>query len=163
MGRRLDKLEGWAATISKSSRETKVFHKAADLLNRSAVDAALKAIVEEIGKIDIFVSNAGSIQAPSPVVRYNGNELTRCFKLNVVSTLNAIQAFMPLAGSNPIFLNTSFCLSNVAPWVETGAYSITKAANLKMMDCLAAENLNLHVPTEMNGRHKEAPDVGTWL
>ena len=163
LGRRLDKLEGWAATISKSSRETKVLHKAADLLNRSAVDAALKAIVEEIGKIDIFVSNAGSIQAPSPVVRYNGDELTRCFELNVVSTLNAIQAFMPLAGSNPIFLNTSFCLSNVAPWVETGAYSITKAANLKMMDCLAAENLNLHVPTEMNGRHKVGPDVGTWL
>lgn len=171
LGRRLDKLGSGAANISAVSKKVDVFYEQADLLNRFQVDAAFKAIVEKVGKIDIFVSNAGYAAPPGQIVDSSATNLTASFETNVLGALNSVQAFMSFSGPDPVLLNTSTALSHASPWSGAGIYSITKAANLKMMDYLAVENPNLHVvsiqpgwvPTDMNGHQKAAPDVGKWL
>lgn len=171
IGRRLDKLESGAANISAVSKKVEVLYKVADLLNRSQVDAAFRAIVEKVGKIDIFVSNAGYAAPPGQIVDSSTASLASGFEINVLGALNSVQAFMSCSGPDPVLLNTSTALAHASPWSGASIYSITKAANLKMMDYLAVENPKLHVvsiqpgwvPTDMNGYQKEAPDVGKWF
>lgn len=127
-------------------------------------------IANEFGKIDILVSNAGVLPPFGPIVGYNAEDLVRGFEGNVLSAFNAFQAFLPLAGSDPINLNISTCLANIAQLPMASAYAITKAAALKMMEYLGAENPHLRVisvqlgwvPTDMNGHQAEAPDVGKF-
>lgn len=168
LGRRLEKLESGAANISAVSKKTQVLYEVADLLNRSQVDIAFKAIVEKVGKVDILVSNAAYIVTPGSIVDCSPDILLRGFEVNVMGALNAAQAFMLVSGSDPVLLNTSTCLAHMSPWSGVGPYAITKAANLKMMDSLAIDNPDVHivnvqpgwVATDMNGHQKEAPDVG---
>jgi len=172
LGRRLDRLKTSATAISAAASErTDVLYETADLMDRTQVDTALKSITDKVGKIDIFVSNAGALPEPGPILGYNAATFMRGFELNVLSAFNAIQAFMPLAGPEPVLLSISTASAHFAPMPGFAAYSASKAANLKMVDYLAAENPQLHVvniqpgwiPTEANGMRAEAPDVGMLL
>lgn len=171
LGRRLDKLKSGAANISAATKNTQVLYKVADILNRTEVDAAFEAVVEKTGKIDILISNAGYAADPGQIVDSSTAGLVSSFETNVLGALNVIQAFIVFSGPDPILLNTSTALAYSSPWSGAGIYSVTKAANLKMMNYLAVENPNLHVvniqpgwvPTDINGHQKEAPDVGKLL
>jgi NADP-dependent 3-hydroxy acid dehydrogenase YdfG len=103
IGRRLDKLQAGAASINAASKalNTRVFYQAADLLDAEQVKSAFKAIADEVGKIDILVSNAGVLPPLGRVVGYNTDALVRGFEGNVLGALNAVQTFMSLAGPNP--------------------------------------------------------------
>lgn len=170
IGRRPDKLQAATESLKSATeaQKTKVFYQVADLSNAEQVKSAFRAIAGDSGKIDILVSNAGSLPPFGPIVGYNADDLVRGFEGNVLGAFNAMQAFMPLAGPDPILLNISTCLVNFTPVPMTSAYAITKAAALKMMEYLGAENPHLRVvsiqpgwvPTDLNGHQSEAPDVG---
>jgi NAD(P)-dependent dehydrogenase (short-subunit alcohol dehydrogenase family) len=172
VGRRLDKLQAGVESIKAVTEFTKtqVLYQVADLSDAEQVKSAFKAIADEVGNIDILVSNAGVLPPFGPIVGYNPDDLVRGFDGNVFSAFNSFQAFMPLAGPNPIILNISSCLANITPVPMVSAYAITKAAALKMMEYLGAENPHLRVvniqpgwvPTDMNGHQSEAPDVGKF-
>lgn len=172
IGRRLEKLQAGAKSIKSATEamKTQVFYQVADLSDAEQVKSAFEAIADEFGKIDILVSNAGALPPFGPIVGYKEKDLVRGFEGNVLSAFNAFQAFLPLAGPDPIILNISTCLVNITPVPMTSAYAITKAAALKMMEYLGAENPHLRVisiqpgwvPTDMNGHQIEAPDVGKF-
>lgn len=63
----------------------------------------------------------------------------------MLSVLDAVQAFMSLAGLNLIVLSISTCLVNITLVPMAGAYAITKAAALKMIEYLGKENPYLRV------------------
>ncbi|KIW18372.1 hypothetical protein PV08_02660 [Exophiala spinifera] len=168
LGRRIDKLKEGAEVISKeATKDTKVIFGKADLSDRSQVDAALKSITDQFGKIDILVSNAGYLPTTGVLLDYDPALLMRGFELNVLTTLNILQAFVPLAGADPIVINVSTAMAHFRPVKGAGGYTITKAANLKLVDSFAWENPQIHVvnlqpgwvPTELNGYQKEATDV----
>lgn len=173
LGRRVDKLKEGAEAISKeaTTKETKVLYEKADLSDRSQVDAALKSITDQVGKIDILVSNAGFLPTPGKLLDYDPAFLMRGFELNVLTTLNILQAFVPLAGPEPVVINTSTAIAHFRPVTGAGGYGISKAANLKLVDYFAWENPQIHVvnlqpgfvPTDLNGHPDEATDVGKFL
>ena len=172
IGRRLEKLQAGAESLRSATEamKTQIFYHVADLSDAEQVKSAFQAIADEVGKIDILVSNAGTLPPFAPIVGYNVEDLVRGFEGNVLSAFNAFQEFMPLAGPDPIILNVSTCLVNITPVPMASAYAITKAAALKMMEYLGAENPHLRVisiqpgwvPTDMNGHQSEAPDVGKF-
>ncbi|KAH6995553.1 hypothetical protein BKA56DRAFT_650426 [Ilyonectria sp. MPI-CAGE-AT-0026] len=158
ISRRLNRLEAAAAEIMAAGPATRVVYESADLTDRAAVDGAMKSITDQVGKIDIFISNAGILQDSASVVGYDVRELTRGFELNVIGPFNAVQAFVPHAAPGSMLFNVSSSVAHIAPIPGMFAYAATKAAIIKMFDYVAAENPGLHVvhvqpglvDTEMN-------------
>lgn len=146
LGRRLDRLEIAAAEIrSIANHGTLVICKRADLTKPQEVREAVKDITQFVGNINIFVSNAGFFPKVSSVLDCEADDYMEGFKMNVVTTLNALQAFRPHAAPEAVVLNISTSLAHVSPWPRLSGYCVTKGANLKLMDFFAAENPDIHV------------------
>ncbi|CZR65786.1 related to short chain dehydrogenase/reductase family protein [Phialocephala subalpina] len=85
----------------------------------------IQETVEKLGGLDIVIANA---------------EWNKCWAVNTVSHLQLIQAPIPILDSNPdggVYIITS----SIAGRTQSGssmAYSVTKAAGLHLMKCLAA-------------------------
>jgi NAD(P)-dependent dehydrogenase (short-subunit alcohol dehydrogenase family) len=173
IGRRIEKLKSDAAAISAaaSDKSTHVLYEQADLLDRDQTTRAFQSIAEKVGKIDVFVSNAGGAPEGGVLTSLGTAELVRSFEGNVLTAFNAIQAFLPLAGPDPVLISTNTCMAHFQPIPGFGPYSISRAAALKMTGFFAAENPHVHVvdvqpgwvPTDMNGHQDEAPDSGKAL
>lgn len=171
LGRRLDRLETAAVDISKAKAdpETLVLFEVADLMDRAQVDMAFRSIYEKVGNLDILISNAATLIAPGPLLTSDPEAVLQGFKLNALSGLHAVQAFMRVAVEEPTVINTSAAIVHTAPFPGTGVYGVAKAAVFKMLDYLAAENSNMHVvsfqpgilATEMTeGKDIPPQDVG---
>ncbi len=168
LGRRSDKLAAGAATISSQSPTTTVLYETADLLNPTQTITAFQTIVSKTGPIDILVANAGGLAPPGPVAGYSADAFTQSITASTLSLFNAFQAFKSHAGPAPVLLHTSSCMANIAPTPGMGAYSVSKAAALKLADFIGAENPDVRVvnvqpgwvATELNGFQKEATDSG---
>lgn len=148
LGRRLDRLQTSAAEITAAGPGTQVLFETADVTKRTSIDSAMKTIVGQVGKIDIFVSNAGVLTIDGGVASYEESELRRAFDINVIGSFNAVQSFIPFAATGAKLFNISTCLAHlapVAPVKDVFAYSVTKLASTRMFDFVAAENPQLHV------------------
>ncbi|KAF7554312.1 hypothetical protein G7Z17_g3016 [Cylindrodendrum hubeiense] len=167
LGRRVDRLQSGVAAISAANVGTSALYEIADLTSSIQVENALDRIVSKTGKIDIFVSSAGTLSELGPIVGYDSSTFMRSFELNTLTTFNVIQAFTSHCGADPVFINVSTCTAHTRPIYGAGAYNISKLASLKTVDQFAFENEKFHVvqfhpgwvPTEMNGMQAEAPDV----
>jgi len=152
LGRRPDRLIAAVEEIvTVANARTKLHYEVADLMERADVDKALQSIVNKFGKISIFVSNAGWLPMPQLLSEHDPQVFMRSFDLNVRSTFNAIQAFMPVADTEPTFLNISTGVAHLMPMPKMSAYAASKAANAKMVDYLAAENPHIHVVNTQPG------------
>lgn len=173
IGRRLDRLESGAATISAAvpkDAKTQVLYEQADLLSRDDTTRALHSIANKLGgKIDVLVSNAGPEPDVGPITDATDEKLLRNFQGYVLTSIHAIQAFLPLAGPDPILLSTNTCFAHWPAISNFGLYSVSRAALLKLADYIQAENQHVRVvsvqpgwvASETNGNSKEAPDSGT--
>ena len=159
LGRRMDRLVTASEAIKGvSSKSTNVHYVVTDLTKRADVDNALASIIEKFGRINVLVSNAGAIPALGPTSSVDADTFMSGFDTNVRTALNTIQAFLPLAAPDALLISISTGLSHIAPVPGMSAYSVSKAANLKMLDYFAAEEpgirfVNLHpgvVDTEIN-------------
>lgn len=170
LGRRPDRLQTAAADIAKAvTGHTEVLYEVADLRDRAQVEKALRSISDKVGRLDILVSNAGTLPDPAPVTSYDDEALLRAFRLNTISALHAVQAFVPLAVAQPTVFNISSGIAHFAPMPGMGVYALTKAATLKLFDYFGGENPDMHVvsiqpgvmDTEMNeGTSVKGEDAG---
>lgn len=148
LGRREDRLitASKAITEAASSNKTLVLYRVTDLADSSNVKNSLQSIVDEVGRIAILVSNAGALPEPGPLATHDVEVFMSGFELNVRSALNAVQAFLPLAiPDDPVLINISTAATHLGPMPGMSSYSVSKAANHKMMDYLAFENPGLYL------------------
>lgn len=171
LGRRVNRLEECAAEIAKiASVKTKVLYEVADVSHRAGFDKALDSVVEATGRIDVLVNCAGVKPYSGAIAKYEAEELLRALEVNVVGTVNIIQAFSQHAVEGSLLLNISSGTAHTAPVFGEGAYNTSKLAGAKLVDQFGSENPQFHVvnvhpgwvPTEMNGMQKEAPDDSMW-
>lgn len=167
VSRRQEVLEKAVKEIAAAGPNTKVLFATADATDKRSLEAAFKNIIDQTGgKIDIFISNAGYLPTPTPVSEINADQLKQAFELNVITSLNAFQAFLPYASKNAHVFNTSSGIGHMAPIPQIVAYAMTKAAGIKLFDNIALENPDLHVvnvqpgviATEMNAGFQEESD-----
>ena len=157
-GRRIDRLETAAKEIRAAGPQTQVLYQSADMAQVPSVEAAMKSIADQVGKIDIFVHSAGISPAILPLQGYDEKEFRRGFEMIVMGAYNAIQAVLPLAAPDAKFFNISSGIAHMKPIPGLFNYAATKLAVVKLFDYVAVENPGLHViniqpgviKTEMN-------------
>jgi NAD(P)-dependent dehydrogenase (short-subunit alcohol dehydrogenase family) len=90
--RRTAKLEEVAAQVRADGGEA-VVH-ALDLTDEGSVAAFAKAVQEELGPIEVVVSNAGAV-APGAITEIDPERFTRELDLTVVGAHRLVRAFVP--------------------------------------------------------------------
>ncbi|KAF4954321.1 hypothetical protein FGADI_5344 [Fusarium gaditjirri] len=148
VGRRLGCLETAAKAIQAANPSTQVLFETGDVTKFESISTALKNIVDTLGKIDIFIANAGMLPKAGPVYGYDEAQLRQGFEVNVIGIFNSLQAFPPLAAPAAKVIYTGSGISHWAPMAEVPgvfSYAAAKAAALKMVDYFAFENPHIHV------------------
>lgn len=108
----------------------------------SAVEADYQALVEAIeetfGKIDGLLHNAAMLGARTPLKQYADDVWQRVMQVNVNAPFMLTKALLPLCNKKAsiVFTSSSVAHRGKAYW---GAYSVSKAAVLNLMEVLADE------------------------
>lgn len=147
LGRRADRLEGALEELKNAatSDKTILLREICDLADQAQTVRAFDSIVKSVGPIDILISNAGALPDLGPLRGFNATTFMHSFELNVLTALNAVQAFLPRSTTHPTIISVSSCIAHISPMPNVSGYAVSKAANLKLMDYLAAENPELHL------------------
>ena len=99
-----------------------------DVTDRASVDAAVANVVQQAGRIDVLVNNAG-IGAVGPTEEFDDDEFTRVFDTNVFGILRVTRAVVPhmRAQQSGRIIHVG-SLAGIVASPFRGIYSATKAA-----------------------------------
>lgn len=113
---------------------------AVDLATESSVGKAIQATIEQFGRIDVVVNNAGYGQLGS-LEELTDNESRANFDVNVFGTLNVIRQVMPQLRKQQSghVLNLSSIAGITGSFPGWGIYCATKFAVEGLSESLAAE------------------------
>ncbi len=117
------------------------FSVATDVSDDDSVRAAIAAVVERFGRIDIVVNNAG-IGAQGDVTANGDDEWHRVWDINVVGMARVTRAALPYLQQSPAasVVNLSSIVAT-AGLPQRVLYSATKGAVLAMTRAMAADHL----------------------
>jgi NAD(P)-dependent dehydrogenase (short-subunit alcohol dehydrogenase family) len=112
-----------------------------DVSDPAAVDAAVAAVVERFGRLDVVVNNAG-IGAQGDVAANDDDEWRRVLDVNVVGMARVARAALPHLRRSPSA--AIVCTSSVVAVVgvpERALYAATKGAVLALALAMAADHV----------------------
>jgi len=114
---------------------------ATDVSDDDSVRAAIAAVAERFGRIDIVVNNAG-IGAQGDVSSNDDDEWHRVWDVNVIGMVRVIRAALPSLRRSPAasIVNVS-SIAATAGLPQRVLYSATKGAVLAMTRAMAADHL----------------------
>jgi NAD(P)-dependent dehydrogenase (short-subunit alcohol dehydrogenase family) len=136
----------------------------ADVSDRAAVDAAIAAVGDRFGRIDIVVNNAG-IGAQGDVAANDDDEWARVLSINVTGIARVTAAALPWLRRSPAaaVCNTS-SIAATAGLPQRALYSASKGAVLSLTRAMAADHLREGVRVNaVNPGTADTPWVGRLL
>jgi len=112
-----------------------------DVTDTRAVDAAVTAVVEDFGSLDIVINNAG-IGATGDVSANDDAEWHRVLDVNVIGIARVTRAALPYLreSSHAVVVNTSSCVAFVGV-PDRALYSASKGAVSALTLALAADHV----------------------
>ena len=112
-----------------------------DVADDASVRAAIEAVTEKFGRIDIVINNAG-IGAQGTIADNDDDEWARVFGINVVGIARVTRAALPWLRTSPsaAIVNTS-SISATAGLPDRALYSASKGAVLSLTRAMAADHL----------------------
>ncbi|WGM20300.1 SDR family NAD(P)-dependent oxidoreductase [Paenarthrobacter sp. OM7] len=142
-----------------------------DVTNQESVRAAVTAVADHFGGIDVLINNAG-INVEGTVEELEDSAWQRCFDVNVTGVVRVCKAAIPyLKESNHGRVINAASFAAIVPSIGSAAYAASKAAVVQFTKVLAGElgpwNVTVNayapgmIPTGMNGfaeMPKEAQD-----
>lgn len=149
LARRQDRLEALAAEIAAAGGAALAIP--VDITSRVQAEAAVQAVVDRLGRLDIVVNNAG-LMLLGPVVGANVDEWERMLAINVQGLLYITHAALPHLlsaaqdGSRRVadIVNISSIAGRQA-WVNFGVYNMTKFGVNGFTESLRQEVTQRHV------------------
>jgi NAD(P)-dependent dehydrogenase (short-subunit alcohol dehydrogenase family) len=132
------------ATLSDKN-STWISYTSADITDPAAIEQAFSTTIKLYGRIDVLVNNAGYMDEHKALFESNLDDYWHSFEINVKGPVVTTRAFLKVAqpGANIINISSS---SAVIPLVPTiSAYSGSKLAVSKIMECVHHENPDLRV------------------
>ncbi|KAG2079297.1 NAD-P-binding protein [Suillus decipiens] len=129
--RRLETMDGFKHSVEK---------RAMDVTSDDDVRLVVQSILEEQGKIDIVVNNAGAVIAMGPLLDVSLDQARKTFETNTFSILRVAQAVAPsmMERKQGLIVNIGSIVGNIAtPW--NGLYCAAKTAVHALSDTLAME------------------------
>ncbi|KAG4427052.1 hypothetical protein IFR05_017465, partial [Cadophora sp. M221] len=102
----------------------------------------VETAIEKLGGLDIIIANAGYTRFSnfSDITAPTADDWDRCFAVNVKQQAHLMKAASPTFTANPqggVFIMTSSIAGRI-PSGSSMPYSVTKAAQLHLMRCLAS-------------------------
>jgi NADP-dependent 3-hydroxy acid dehydrogenase YdfG len=140
--RRVDRLARLAGEIA-AARGSARFHRL-DVAQRIEMDAFVAAALDEFGRLDVLVNNAGVLHA-SPLSALQVEEWDRMIDVNLRGLLHGIAAVLPvmqMQGEGQI-INIAGSLGASAP--QMAVYAATKSAVRAISEGLRQENEHIRV------------------
>ena len=130
-----------ALDLDTSSVPDGVLAVAADVSDDESVRAAVATVVEELGRIDIVVNNAG-IGAQGTVADNDDDEWMRVFDVNVLGGVRTSRAALPHLRQSPAAAIVNTCsIAATAGLPQRALYSASKGAVLALTRAMAADHL----------------------
>ena len=132
-------LEKAAAEII-AEYHTPVLTRAIDISNEQAVQQMVKQTVNEFGKIDVLVNNAGIIGPMGELSEISSDDFVRTFKINAGGMFNCTKAAIPYMKKQ-----MGGCIINLSgggglrPLPYFDAYAASKAAIVRLTENFAIE------------------------
>ena len=133
-----------AETLARAAQELQLYRGRSlavptDVTDPEAVEAMVKAAVEEFGSVDILVNNAG-LGLYASLADGSMENIRRLFEVNVFGALNCIRAVAPYMKQQRRgqIINVSSVAGKIAAPYE-GAYAATKFALTAISDALRLE------------------------
>ncbi|OTB02809.1 hypothetical protein M426DRAFT_322402 [Hypoxylon sp. CI-4A] len=149
-GRKVDVLEDIATRLrSLAPPDTKVLAHGADMTNEASVAALFAAAKEAVGKVDVLVNSAGSLEL-GPIGATDATKFFNDFQVNVLGSYLMMHHFLAQAdGSGTVISMTSAAIGTVFPGMAS--YSASKLAFVRIMENLHAEQQGIRVFSLMPG------------
>ncbi|MER6397505.1 SDR family oxidoreductase [Kitasatospora sp. NPDC001603] len=141
LARRTERLDALAAEIASAGGQALAV--TTDLTDQASVDAAVKAVHDAYGAVDLVVNNAG-VMLPNPVADGRLDEWTRMIDTNLTGVLRILRAFtadLTAAageGRTADLVNVSSIASHVV-FPDYAVYGATKAAVTQLSAALRTE------------------------
>ncbi|MFJ3790614.1 SDR family oxidoreductase [Kitasatospora sp. NPDC090091] len=141
LARRTERLDALAAEIGAAGG--RALAVTADITDQASVDAAVKAVHDAFGPVDLVVNNAG-VMLPNPVADGRIDEWTRMIDTNLTGALRIVRAFAAdlteaaAEGRPADLVNVSSIASHVA-FPDYAVYGATKAALTQLSTALRTE------------------------
>jgi NAD(P)-dependent dehydrogenase (short-subunit alcohol dehydrogenase family) len=112
----------------------------ADVTDSDALGAAFAQFRQELGPIDILVNNAGVLGPIGPLWEIDAGDWWRTMEVNVAGMLSATRLVLPemVARRRGRIINVA-SQAGVHRWPLVSAYSVSKAAGVKLTENLARE------------------------
>jgi NAD(P)-dependent dehydrogenase (short-subunit alcohol dehydrogenase family) len=111
-----------------------------DLMDGGALDAIGPSLLERFGKLDILVSNAGSLGTLTPVTHILPKDWAEVVGVNLTANWRLIRSCGPLLiaaeAGRAVFVTSRIVLRPTAYW---GSYGATKAGLHHLVQCWAEE------------------------
>lgn len=136
----------------------------ADVSDRVSVDAAVAAVAEEFGRIDIVINNAG-IGAQGDVAANDDDEWARVLSINVTGIARVTAAALPWLRRSPsaAVCNTS-SIASTTGLPQRALYSASKGAVSALTRAMAADHLREGIRVNaVNPGTADTPWVGRLL
>jgi len=145
LGRTVSSLEKTKQEVEAAHAGVTICTSVADISDEAMVSKSFEDISEALGKIDIFISNAGYLPDTKPIAEADVEEWFRGMTFNVKGTLILSKAFLKYASDNPTFVHVSSGGCHIAPMPANSAYAVSKMAAARMMEYFAFENPHVRV------------------
>ncbi|MFF0310461.1 SDR family NAD(P)-dependent oxidoreductase [Streptosporangium sp. NPDC004379] len=135
-----------------------------DVTDDAAVRAAVTAVAERYGRIDVLVNNAG-IGAQGTVADNDDAEWLRVFDLNVVGIARVTRAALPYLRESPHAAVVNTCsIAATAGLPQRALYSASKGAVLALTRAMAADHIREGIRVNcVNPGTVDTPWVGRLL
>ena len=133
--RSVEKLESLAARVSAADGRVLVVE--ADVADRASVEAMVGRVLEEFGRLDVLVNNAG-LGLSGRVSELRAEDLRYVFEVNTIGPLNCVQAALPRMVRGGRIVNVSSVVGKRAI-PKVGGYCSSKFALNALSDSLRVE------------------------
>ncbi|MCR2811580.1 SDR family oxidoreductase [Microbacterium sp. zg.Y1090] len=150
--------------LDPSAADERFLAVAADVSDRDSVTAAISAVGERFGRIDIVVNNAG-IGAQGDIAANDDAEWGRVLSVNVTGIARVTSAALPWLRRSPAaaVCNTS-SIAATAGLPQRALYSASKGAVLSLTRAMAADHLREGIRVNaVNPGTADTPWVGRLL
>lgn len=149
LARRKDRLDQLVASIEE--RGGTAYAVQADISDRAEAEAAVQAVVQNFGRLDVLVNNAG-LMLLGPIVGANVEEWERMLAINVRGLLYTTRAALPhllnAAADGRRRVADVVNISSIAgrqAWANFGVYNLTKFGVNGFTESLRQEITQRHV------------------
>jgi meso-butanediol dehydrogenase/(S,S)-butanediol dehydrogenase/diacetyl reductase len=133
--------ESLAATVEAvKDSESPIATMLADVSNCDQVQAVVQLAVEQFGRVDVLISNAGILSPNGRIHNLSTEDWEHSFQVNVLGAVNAIRAAVPVMRtqhSGSIILTAS--VAGLTAWSHSAPYCATKAAVIQLAKVAAIE------------------------